>query len=53
MVVFDCHKLPMGTRLKVRVGDGNRGWGRGWSDLGYWVGSREVVGLVKVFGLEI
>ena len=27
--------------------------GRGCSGLGYWVGGREVVGLVKVFGLDI
>ena len=54
MVVFDCQKITYGYEVE------GQGWGleigvggRGWSSLWYGVGGREVVGLVKVFGLEI
>ena len=55
MVYFDCQKITYGYEVESQGwGWGwKSGWGRGCSGLEYGVRSREVVGLVKVYGLEI
>ena len=54
MVVFDCQKITYGYEVE---GPGwglvTGGGGRCWSGFRYGGGGREVINLVKVFGLEI